>query len=138
MLTCLIYFIFLFSPSLSFGFSDKQTINGHIPVGLYGNGFKSGSMRLGNDAIVLSKIADTMCVGLLSQTYLQKIGAENVIVPVATLKYDGETDILYTDAPRGLQRGEIVIKLLYCAVKSLTLIVHSVLHQNMRQVLRIF
>ncbi|KAF5903095.1 MORC family CW-type zinc finger protein 3-like, partial [Clarias magur] len=40
---------------LSFGFSDKQTINGHVPVGLYGNGFKSGSMRLGKDAIVFSK-----------------------------------------------------------------------------------
>ncbi|MCJ8732333.1 hypothetical protein PDJAM_G00210020 [Pangasius djambal] len=46
---------------LSFGFSDKQTIRGHVPVGLYGNGFKSGSMRLGKDAIVFSKKANTMC-----------------------------------------------------------------------------
>ncbi|MCI4378212.1 hypothetical protein PGIGA_G00213260 [Pangasianodon gigas] len=45
---------------LSFGFSDKQTIRGHVPVGLYGNGFKSGSMRLGKDAIVFSKKADTI------------------------------------------------------------------------------
>ncbi|KAJ1113079.1 hypothetical protein NDU88_001338 [Pleurodeles waltl] len=37
---------------LSFGFSDKVTVNGHVPVGLYGNGFKSGSMRLGKDAIL--------------------------------------------------------------------------------------
>ncbi|XP_062861509.1 MORC family CW-type zinc finger protein 3-like [Trichomycterus rosablanca] len=76
---------------LSFGFSDKQTINGHIPVGLYGNGFKSGSMRLGKDAIVFSKKADVMGVGLLSQTYLEKIGAENVIVPVVTLKHNEQT-----------------------------------------------
>ncbi|XP_058247575.1 MORC family CW-type zinc finger protein 3-like [Hemibagrus wyckioides] len=67
---------------LSFGFSDKQTVKGHAPVGLYGNGFKSGSMRLGKDAIVFSKQADTMCVGLLSQTYLERTGAKNVIVPV--------------------------------------------------------
>ncbi|KAK2850294.1 hypothetical protein Q7C36_009077 [Tachysurus vachellii] len=40
---------------LSFGFSDKQAVKGHVPVGLYGNGFKSGSMRLGKDAIVFSK-----------------------------------------------------------------------------------
>ncbi|KAI2660706.1 MORC family CW-type zinc finger protein 3 [Labeo rohita] len=64
---------------LSFGFSDKETINGHVPVGLYGNGFKSGSMRLGKDAIVFSKNGESMCVGLLSQTYLQEIHAENVI-----------------------------------------------------------
>ena len=27
----------------------------HKPVGHYGNGFKSGSMRLGRDALVLSR-----------------------------------------------------------------------------------
>ncbi|KAM9486859.1 MORC family CW-type zinc finger protein 3-like [Clarias gariepinus] len=57
---------------LSFGFSDKQTIKGPV-----GNGFKSGSMRLGKDAIVFSKKASTMCVGLLSQTYLEKTEAHN-------------------------------------------------------------
>ncbi|KAF4087301.1 hypothetical protein AMELA_G00094220 [Ameiurus melas] len=79
---------------LSFGFSDKQTVKGHVPVGLYGNGFKSGSMRLGKDAIVFSK-KDGMCVGLLSQTYLEKIKAQNVIVPIVKFTKDGHTDILY-------------------------------------------
>ncbi|XP_061083129.1 MORC family CW-type zinc finger protein 3-like [Conger conger] len=69
---------------LSFGFSDKQAINGHVPVGLYGNGFKSGSMRLGKDAIVFSKTRDTMCVGLLSQTYLEAIRANHIVVPIVT------------------------------------------------------
>lgn len=66
----------------SFGFSDKVTVNGHVPVGLYGNGFKSGSMRLGKDAIVFTKNGDTMSVGLLSQTYLEAIQAEHVVVPI--------------------------------------------------------
>ncbi|XP_053536678.1 MORC family CW-type zinc finger protein 3 isoform X2 [Ictalurus punctatus] len=74
---------------LSFGFNDKQTIRGHVPVGLYGNGFKSGSMRLGKDAIVFSKKDDTMCVGLLSQTYLDKIEAQNVIVPIVMFTNNG-------------------------------------------------
>ncbi|KAM9449062.1 uncharacterized protein ACWYII_013740 isoform 2-T2 [Salvelinus alpinus] len=43
---------------LSFGYSDKTVINGQHPIGLYGNGFKSGSMRLGRDAIVFSKSLD--------------------------------------------------------------------------------
>ncbi|XDV30371.1 hypothetical protein PO909_033305 [Leuciscus waleckii] len=76
---------------LSFGFSDKETINGHVPVGLYGNGFKSGSMRLGKDAIVFSKKGESMCVGLLSQTYLQEIQAENVIVPIVSFKRIGQS-----------------------------------------------
>ncbi|KAK7154228.1 hypothetical protein R3I94_007552 [Phoxinus phoxinus] len=76
---------------LSFGFSDKETINGHVPVGLYGNGFKSGSMRLGKDAIVFSKNGESMCVGLLSQTYLQEMHAENVIVPIVSFKRIGQS-----------------------------------------------
>uniref|UniRef100_A0A674JPA3 CW-type domain-containing protein n=1 Tax=Terrapene triunguis TaxID=2587831 RepID=A0A674JPA3_9SAUR len=67
---------------LSFGFSDKVTINGRVPVGLYGNGFKSGSMRLGKDAIVFTKNGETMSVGLLSQTFLEATKAEHVIVPI--------------------------------------------------------
>ncbi|KAG7467310.1 hypothetical protein MATL_G00152020 [Megalops atlanticus] len=75
---------------LSFGFSDKQAINGHIPVGLYGNGFKSGSMRLGKDAIVFSKTRDIMCVGLLSQSYLEAIRANHVIVPIVSFVRVGQ------------------------------------------------
>ncbi|XP_004842456.1 MORC family CW-type zinc finger protein 3 isoform X2 [Heterocephalus glaber] len=67
---------------LSFGFSDKVTMNGHVPVGLYGNGFKSGSMRLGKDAIVFTKNGESMSVGFLSQTYLEAIKAEHVVVPI--------------------------------------------------------
>ncbi|KAG9335389.1 hypothetical protein JZ751_005311, partial [Albula glossodonta] len=75
---------------LSFGFSNKQGVGGHAAVGLYGNGFKSGSMRLGKDAIVFSKNQDGMTVGLLSQSYLQAIGARHVVVPIVTFKKDGE------------------------------------------------
>ncbi|XP_055501167.1 MORC family CW-type zinc finger protein 3-like [Leucoraja erinacea] len=67
---------------LSFGFSDKVTVKGHAPVGLYGNGFKSGSMRLGKDAVVFTKDGATRSVGFLSQTYLKAVKAENVIVPI--------------------------------------------------------
>ncbi|XP_030622888.1 MORC family CW-type zinc finger protein 3-like [Chanos chanos] len=78
---------------LSFGFSEKEEIDGHAPVGRYGNGFKSGSMRLGKDAIVFSKTKETMCVGLLSQTYLEEIGAENIIVPIVTFTDSGKNQI---------------------------------------------
>ncbi|XP_077977711.1 MORC family CW-type zinc finger protein 3-like [Glandiceps talaboti] len=68
---------------LSFGFCEKVEVNGHQPVGHYGNGFKSGSMRLGKDAIVFTKKDKLLAVGFLSQTYLSAINAETVMVPIA-------------------------------------------------------
>ncbi|KAL0963642.1 hypothetical protein UPYG_G00308970 [Umbra pygmaea] len=73
---------------LSFGYSEKTVINGQHPIGLYGNGFKSGSMRLGQDAIVFSrsKDGDNLHVGLLSQSYLKQIRAEQIINHKASLQ----------------------------------------------------
>lgn len=66
----------------------------HMPVGHYGNGFKSGSMRLGKDALVLTKQRYTRSIGYLSQTYLEAIKAETVVVPIATWDHTDLDDIL--------------------------------------------
>ncbi|XP_035995091.1 MORC family CW-type zinc finger protein 3a [Fundulus heteroclitus] len=71
---------------LSFGYSDKIAVNGLEPIGIYGNGFKSGSMRLGKDVIVFSKSKSMSCIGMLSQSYLEKIEAKQIIVPIIALK----------------------------------------------------
>ena len=56
-----------------------------MPVGHYGNGFKSGSMRLGKDALVFTKHAGgTRSLGFLSQTFLKAVGAETIIVPIVS------------------------------------------------------
>ena len=67
-----------------FGYCEKVEIKGHKPVGHYGNGFKSGSMRIAKDAIVFTKHRMTMSVGFLSQTYLAAIRAETVLVPIVS------------------------------------------------------
>lgn len=70
---------------LSFGYNDKaERFKGTI--GRYGNGFKSGSMRLGKDAMVFTKhgAGDTMSAGLLSQSFLAKVGAEEVLIPMVS------------------------------------------------------
>eukprot|EP00232_Nephroselmis_pyriformis_P029222 CAMPEP_0182871118 /NCGR_PEP_ID=MMETSP0034_2-20130328/10935_1 /TAXON_ID=156128 /ORGANISM="Nephroselmis pyriformis, Strain CCMP717" /LENGTH=434 /DNA_ID=CAMNT_0025003649 /DNA_START=5 /DNA_END=1306 /DNA_ORIENTATION=+ len=75
---------------LGFGHSDKKEVNGHRPIGFYGNGFKSGSMRLGKDALVLTKCAQGMqSVGFLSQTFLEETGATDVLVPIITWDHSG-------------------------------------------------
>ncbi|KAG9348790.1 hypothetical protein JZ751_029107 [Albula glossodonta] len=74
---------------LSFGYSEKKAVKSHVPVGYYGNGFKSGSMRLGKDAIVFSKHKNSMTVGLLSRSYLEAIQAQHVMVPIVTFSQAG-------------------------------------------------
>lgn len=69
---------------LSFGFCEKVTVKGHMPVGHYGNGFKSGSMRLGKDALVFTVSDRTKSLGYLSQTYLRQVNADTIIVPIVT------------------------------------------------------
>lgn len=58
---------------LSLGHCSK----GEKDIGKYGNGFKSGSMRVGKDAIIFTRDKDSgiMSVGLLSQTFLADIKA---------------------------------------------------------------
>jgi MORC family CW-type zinc finger protein len=77
---------------LSFGHSEKTRfeIGRHQAVGRYGNGFKSGSMRLGSDALVLTRSSSSQSVGLLSQTFLREIGAEEILVPMVSWNLAGE------------------------------------------------
>ncbi|KAL1766204.1 MORC family CW-type zinc finger protein 4 isoform X1 [Sigmodon hispidus] len=88
---------------LSFGFTDKVIKKSQCPIGVFGNGFKSGSMRLGKDALVFTKNGNTLTVGLLSQSYLECIQAQAVIVPIVPfhqqnniLPKNGEFQILFS------------------------------------------
>ncbi|KFO19245.1 MORC family CW-type zinc finger protein 4 [Fukomys damarensis] len=47
---------------LSFGFTDKVIKKSQCPIGVFGNGFKSGSMRLGKDALVFTKNGEKMII----------------------------------------------------------------------------
>lgn len=68
----------------SFGYCEKGEFENsdHLPIGHYGNGFKSGSMRLGEDAVVFTVCKTSASVGFLSQTYLKSMGADCVFVPM--------------------------------------------------------
>ena len=69
----------------SFGYCEKEDLQSdYKPIGYYGNGFKSGSMRLGKDAMVFTRCMTSMSVGFLSQTYLEVTKADAVIVPIVT------------------------------------------------------
>ncbi|XP_051116073.1 protein MICRORCHIDIA 7 isoform X2 [Andrographis paniculata] len=75
---------------MSLGYSAKSKMANTI--GQYGNGFKTSTMRLGADVIVFSRCRGmygekpTQSIGLLSYTFLQNTGKEDIVVPM--IDYD--------------------------------------------------
>ena len=65
---------------LSFGFSDKEHKAGN--VGRFGIGFKSGSMRLARDALILTKRDGYAHVAFLSQTFLDDAELDDILIPM--------------------------------------------------------
>lgn len=88
---------------LSFGFTDKVIKKSQCPIGVFGNGFKSGSMRLGKDALVFTKNGGTLTVGLLSQTYLECIQAQAVIVPIVPFSQQSKKMVVTEDSLPSLE-----------------------------------
>ncbi|KAK7330507.1 hypothetical protein VNO77_24702 [Canavalia gladiata] len=77
---------------MSFGFSEKKS---KIAIGQYGNGFKTGSMRLGADVIVfschLNNMILTQSIGLLSYTFLMQKQLDRIVVPMVNYKFNTST-----------------------------------------------
>ena len=73
----------------SFGFCEKQAKDKHEPIGQFGSGFKSGSMRIGKDVLVFTRSGKSASVGFLSQTYLNNTNAKSVLVPILCYSLPG-------------------------------------------------
>ncbi|XP_029917781.1 MORC family CW-type zinc finger protein 3 [Myripristis murdjan] len=88
---------------LSFGFTEKGSGKAsQQAIGIYGNGFKSGSMRLGRDALIFTKNGGCQSVGMLSQTYLENIKAQAVIVPIVPFNQQNKQLVVTEDSEASL------------------------------------
>nr|XP_043896462.1 MORC family CW-type zinc finger protein 3-like isoform X1 [Solea senegalensis] len=88
---------------LSFGFTEKGSGKAsQKAIGVYGNGFKSGSMRLGRDALIFTKNGGCQSVGMLSQTYLENIKAQAVIVPIVPFNQQTKSLVVTEDSEASL------------------------------------
>nr|XP_020450973.1 MORC family CW-type zinc finger protein 3-like isoform X2 [Monopterus albus] len=88
---------------LSFGFTEKGSgKTSHQAIGVYGNGFKSGSMRLGRDALIFTKNGGCQTMGMLSQTYLENIKAQAVIVPIVPFNQQTKSLVVTEDSQASL------------------------------------
>uniref|UniRef100_A0A8D0GPG6 MORC family CW-type zinc finger 2 n=1 Tax=Sphenodon punctatus TaxID=8508 RepID=A0A8D0GPG6_SPHPU len=68
---------------IQFGKSAKRSPES-TQIGQYGNGLKSGSMRIGKDFILFTKKDNTMTCLFLSRTFHEEEGIDEVIVPLPT------------------------------------------------------
>ncbi|XP_041653741.1 MORC family CW-type zinc finger protein 3 [Cheilinus undulatus] len=88
---------------LSFGFTEKGSgTASQQAIGVYGNGFKSGSMRLGRDALIFTKNGGCQTVGMLSQTYLENIKAQAVVVPIVPFNQITKSLVVTEDSEASL------------------------------------
>ncbi|XP_058152442.1 MORC family CW-type zinc finger protein 1 [Dasypus novemcinctus] len=69
------------SDIIYFGASKKRLSTMKF-IGQYGNGLKSGSMRIGKDFILFTKKEETMTCVFFSQTFCEKEGLSEVVVPI--------------------------------------------------------
>ncbi|NXB41435.1 MORC2 protein, partial [Eulacestoma nigropectus] len=99
------------SSVIQFGKSAKRSPES-TQIGQYGNGLKSGSMRIGKDFILFTKKDNTMTCLLLSRTFHEEEGIDEVIVPLPTWnarsrepvtdnmeKFAIETELIYKYSP---------------------------------------
>merc|ERR1719494_1563156 len=66
---------------IQFGRSAKRAVDSKL-IGQYGNGLKSGSMRIGKDMIMFTRKQGTMSCLFLSRTFHEKEKIEEVVVPI--------------------------------------------------------
>ncbi|NWS96443.1 MORC2 protein, partial [Mionectes macconnelli] len=96
---------------IQFGKSAKRSPES-TQIGQYGNGLKSGSMRIGKDFVLFTKKDNTMTCLLLSRTFHEEEGIDEVIVPLPTWnawshepltdnmeKFTVETELIYKYSP---------------------------------------
>ncbi|KAB5565779.1 hypothetical protein PHYPO_G00245410 [Pangasianodon hypophthalmus] len=96
---------------IQFGKSSKRFPES-THIGQYGNGLKSGSMRIGKDFILFTKKDDKLTCLFLSRTFHEEEGLDEVIVPLPSWdlktqqpltqdpeKYAIETELIFKYSP---------------------------------------
>ncbi|XP_064613507.1 ATPase MORC2-like [Liolophura sinensis] len=73
------------SDIITFGKSAKRGQDSQ-KIGMYGNGLKSGSMRIGNDLMLFTKKGPTMTCLFLSRSFHEEENIDEVIVPIPSFE----------------------------------------------------
>ncbi|ESO07540.1 hypothetical protein HELRODRAFT_130000, partial [Helobdella robusta] len=98
------------SDIITFG-KSKKSLESQM-IGKYGNGLKSGSMRIGNDLMLFTKKESNMTCVFLSRTFHEIEKLDEIIVPMPS--FDANTKRPVTRTPRDkekhTQEMELILK----------------------------
>ncbi|KAK2166514.1 hypothetical protein LSH36_38g03000 [Paralvinella palmiformis] len=94
---------------ITFGKSLKKTHDSQM-IGMYGNGLKSGSMRIGNDFILFTKKGPTMTCVFLSRTFHEEEGIDEIVVPMPS--FDSQTKKPITRTPKEKEKHRLEMDLI--------------------------
>ncbi|XP_033627385.1 ATPase MORC2-like [Asterias rubens] len=95
---------------IQFGKSTKRVLDSNM-IGQYGNGLKSGSMRIGKDFILFTKQGATMTCLFLSRTFHEEEKIEEVIVPMPS--FEKNTRHPYVQGAGEKERHQIEMDLIH-------------------------
>ncbi|KAM9034425.1 MORC family CW-type zinc finger protein 1 [Sarcophilus harrisii] len=95
------------SDVIFFGMSKKRKAASRF-IGHYGNGLKSGSMRIGKDFILFTKKEETMTCIFLSQTFCESEGLNEVVVPIPS--WSSKTKKSITDLKKFSEELSVIYK----------------------------
>ncbi|PAA85579.1 hypothetical protein BOX15_Mlig032543g1, partial [Macrostomum lignano] len=98
---------------ITFGRSAKRSDESSA-IGMYGNGLKSGSMRIGNDLILFTKKEDTMSALFLSRTFHEAESLDEVIVPLPCFRADTRQPLYdLAEDPTAAERHQTEMAVIY-------------------------
>lgn len=97
------------SDIITFGKSTKKSLDSQL-IGMYGNGLKSGSMRIGNDFILFTKKGPTLTCVFLSRTFHENEQLDEIIVPMPS--FDSQTKKPFAKTPREKEKHLIEMELI--------------------------
>ncbi|XP_020613915.1 MORC family CW-type zinc finger protein 2A-like [Orbicella faveolata] len=94
---------------VQFGRSVKRTVDSRM-IGQYGNGLKSGTMRIGKDMILFTKKGNTMSCLFLSRTFHEREKIEEVVVPMPS--WEASTNKPLAKSKREVDKHQIETNLI--------------------------
>ncbi|XP_056009160.1 ATPase MORC2-like [Ostrea edulis] len=102
---------------ITFGRSTKRSLE-ESHIGMYGNGLKSGSMRIGNDLILFTKKGATMTCLFLSRSFHEEEHIDEVIVPIPSFETNTRTTLVTGARAKEKHKLEMEIILKYSPFKT--------------------
>ncbi|XP_062600244.1 ATPase MORC2-like isoform X1 [Saccostrea cucullata] len=102
---------------ITFGRSTKRSLD-ESHIGMYGNGLKSGSMRIGNDLILFTKKGATMTCLFLSRSFHEEEHIDEVIVPIPSFETNTRNTLVTGAKAKEKHKLEMDIILKYSPFKT--------------------